>query len=512
VTLSGSTILVVDDEPANRRLLQAILKPEGASIVHAACADEALARIEGGGIDLVLLDVMMPGIDGIETCRQIRKRQDYIPVVLVTALVDSASRVGGKDAGADDFLTKPVNEDELIVRVRNLLSLRALHQQTKLESQRWRMISEVANVAATCIDQQSFVQRLKTTLAPVVELDCVGILDVTNDLLTVAAACSHPSGATIPLPHDQRDWPARICAAGQLHVTAAEAPLAPLLQGLGLEEAVVVPSCGAGMLHQFVILARHRPFAETELAWLRQLGLHVGSGANNVRLHVRSERLLQARDQLGRFVVHDVRNMLVAIQMNIDLAAEAATSDDRAANLGDARCAVERLSALSSELLDIGAAEEGRLAVNHRATDLKQLALEAMQHVVPQYESRAAVITADEPVIAEVDTRLMRRLFENVLGNAARYARAGSRIEVRVEQVSGRAIVSIMNEGSRIPAPVREQLFEKYGTDDRRTRTGGLGLYFCRLVAEAHGGTIRAVDVDGACIQIDMPIARMPAV
>lgn len=511
MTFAGSTILVVDDQPVNRRLLQAILSPEGATIVHAESADEALLRLEQGGIDLILLDVMMPGTDGIEACRLIRQRADYIPVVLVTALADSASRVRGKAAGADDFLTKPIHEDELLVRVRTLLTLRAHHVKARLESERWRVISEVATAASTSTDQSMFIARLMTALANVVELDCVGIVDVSADAMAIRASCGHiPRDLpALPLSPTGHTWLAEVRASGHLRIDAdGTAPFSPLLGMLGLREAIVFPVEGAGMLHQLVVAARKRPFTDDEVRWLEHLGVHIGNGANNVRLHMHSERLLQARDQLGRFILHDVRNILVAIQMNIDLANEATCPDDAHAMLGDARAAVTRLSALSTELLEVGAAEDGVLRIDRRPTDLGKLATEALHSAVPRHDVRAAVVGPH--VVAPIDERLIRRLFENVLGNAARYAPPSSRIEVQIESFLDRVVIAISNEGPPIPARVRERLFEKYATDGSH-RTGGLGLYFCRLVAEAHCGTIRAcpIDVGGARIEISLPLVAM---
>ena len=119
-------ILVVDDEPRNRTLLRACLEEKGTVIVEAGNGIEALELIDRQEPDLVLLDVMMPGLDGFETARRIKDRagEGFLPVVLVTALVDRESRLKGLEMGADEFLTKPIDTHELRVRVRNLLALR----------------------------------------------------------------------------------------------------------------------------------------------------------------------------------------------------------------------------------------------------------------------------------------------------------------------------------------------------------------------------------------------------
>ncbi len=130
-------ILVVDDEPLNLKLMTAVLAPLGYTVITADSGQAALSLLAGEEIDLVMLDVMMPGMDGFEVCRHIKRQETLrmIPVVLVTALEDVAHRIKGIEAGADDFLTKPPNRMELIARTRSLLNVRRLNRNmTSIEN------------------------------------------------------------------------------------------------------------------------------------------------------------------------------------------------------------------------------------------------------------------------------------------------------------------------------------------------------------------------------------------
>jgi len=122
-----ATLLLVDDEAINRELLHAYLEPLGYELIDAANGTEALAIVDERRPDLVLLDVMMPGLDGFAVTERIKAatRDELLPVVLLTALADRDSRMRGLRAGADEFLTKPVDRHELLLRVGNLLRLRA---------------------------------------------------------------------------------------------------------------------------------------------------------------------------------------------------------------------------------------------------------------------------------------------------------------------------------------------------------------------------------------------------
>ena len=127
VGASPGCILIVDDERHNRELLEVMLKPEGFLLLSAATGEEALAIVVRQPPDLILLDVMMPGMDGYEVAGRIKNDPSTkgIPVIMLTALDDRNARMLGLNAGAEDFLTKPVDRAELSVRVRNLLRIKA---------------------------------------------------------------------------------------------------------------------------------------------------------------------------------------------------------------------------------------------------------------------------------------------------------------------------------------------------------------------------------------------------
>ena len=129
-------ILVVDDVPANVKLLEARLSAEYFDVATAYNGTEALALCERAECDIVLLDVMMPELDGFEVCRKLKSNPltHHIPVVMVTALDQPSDRVRGLEAGADDFLTKPVTDIALVSRVRSLARLKMVTDELRMRA------------------------------------------------------------------------------------------------------------------------------------------------------------------------------------------------------------------------------------------------------------------------------------------------------------------------------------------------------------------------------------------
>ena len=118
---SRGHILVVDDEKSIRALLRLYLTEAGYTVAEAGDGQTALSQVRQGGIDLVLLDLMLPEIDGLDVCRRLRESNGHIPIIMVTARDDEASRVAGLELGADDYVTKPFSPREVVARVRAVL-------------------------------------------------------------------------------------------------------------------------------------------------------------------------------------------------------------------------------------------------------------------------------------------------------------------------------------------------------------------------------------------------------
>ena len=166
---SPPKILVVDDTARNVKLLADLLTVKGYSVATATSGREALTSVDAEPPDLVLLDVVMPEMSGYEVCQKLRENPAtaMLPVIMVTALDPSVERIKGIDAGADDFLTKPINQAELLARVKSLLRVKELHDIVQVQAVQlaeWNKTLELR--VQTQVEQLERLERLKRFFSP----------------------------------------------------------------------------------------------------------------------------------------------------------------------------------------------------------------------------------------------------------------------------------------------------------------------------------------------------------
>ncbi|MDX8322712.1 PleD family two-component system response regulator [Rhizobium rhizogenes] len=213
-------VLVVDDIPANVKLLEARLVAEYFDVVTAEDGFKALDICDQEQVDIILLDIMMPGMDGFEVCERLKAnpKTAHIPVVMVTALDQPSDRVRGLKAGADDFLTKPVNDLQLIARVKSLVRLKAVSDELRLRAETAREIGieemlrsdglmQTPGRVLVADGRASSQERIVRALKPIAEVDAV-----TEPQAALLKAASNPFELVIVNSNFEDYDPLRLCS------------------------------------------------------------------------------------------------------------------------------------------------------------------------------------------------------------------------------------------------------------------------------------------------------------
>lgn len=238
-------ILVVDDVPANVTLLEARLIAEYFEVLSASSGPQALDIVASTPVDIILLDVMMPGMDGFEVCARLKAdpQTAHIPVVMVTALDQPADRVQGLKAGADDFLTKPVNDLQLVSRVKSLVRLKTLSDELRIRAETARKIGVDDAFRLDLMDGPGRVllvdnraasqERIVRTLKPVAEVNAL-----SDPQAALFQAAESPVDLVIVNAAGDEYDPLRLCAQLRLLERTRFLPLL-LVTDTGDEDMVI---------------------------------------------------------------------------------------------------------------------------------------------------------------------------------------------------------------------------------------------------------------------------------
>lgn len=470
---STSTILVVDDDAKGRQLLNNLLASEGYRVALAANGHEALDLAAELRPDVVLLDVMMPGLDGFEVCRRLRASDalHHVPILLLTALDDRQSKLQGLEAGADDFLSKPFDSVELRTRLRTITRL---------------------NRFRTLFDERA---RFETAIAyapdGVVLADDAGKIVLINaafQQLVRAEAAEDPALTifdyfAVPEARLLRDQLAESSTIGR-----RLGPIETQLQHSRGAETIVEITVGRLPGQRGTVLE----FNIRDITEKKQLEAQL----------MRSQRI-EILGQLAGGIVHDVNNILTAISGNAMLA-EDAEPERRPVHLTNIQTSVRRGASLLRQILMFARGSDGELAPTSTALLVHETA-----GIVNEVLGKQIKVSHDAPLgLPEVlgDSNQLHQVLMNFCVNARDAMPNGgtvhlstARAQLTAEQA--RAIgpdakpgsyvtLSVRDTGTGMPPEVRARLFDPFFTTKPADRGTGLGLATVARVVRRHDGFI----------------------
>ena len=457
---TASVVFVVDDEPRNRRLLTETLRPAGYELREAADGRSALEDARAVRPDLVLLDVMMPDMDGFETCRQFRADPDLreVPIILVTALDDRDSRLTGIDAGADDFLTKPIDLTELRARVRTICRLnraRALHE----ERARLYQLTALSPNAVAVLDPSGVVAYANTLAQPL-----VADAAILERLVPIATRA-----------------------------------------GLGDRFAEEIVVTVGGTPREFDVAVAPVPWEGKTAAQV------VLTDVTAMRAWERSATEQRRLESLGRFassVAHEFASVMTVIDMSAEMLMG---SDDPALHtmlLGEMRHAIQRGAILTRDILSFGRPQPSTAAPHDARVTLGDTA-RLLQRLLPKTIQLSTDI-ADEALPVAMSRERLEQVLVNLSFNARDAMLRGGSLAIRARADDHWVTIEIVDSGTGMDEATRLRVFEAFFTTKPAGVGTGLGLWIVNALIDAVGGSVEIesrVDV-GTTVRVRIPFLQ----
>ncbi|MBA3395316.1 MAG: response regulator [Deltaproteobacteria bacterium] len=562
----GQDILVVDDDPKNLVAIEAALGPLGRRLVLAHSGTEALSRLLEQDFALILLDVMMPKMDGFEAAKLIRSRERNraTPIIFITGLAwEETDILRSYELGAFDFLVKPVRAEVLrakasvflLLQERTLALREALarihdRELAKLyqAEQAARLLAELAKRRALFLSQASAILGasldIDDTLRNVAQAAVPGIADwcavelVGEDgvLRQVAVAHVDPTKITLarelreryPTPPDAPTGVPNVIRTGTSELYT-EIPDAMLVQGardpehlrlireLGLRSAMIVPIFDRGRAVgaiSFVTAESGERYSADDLQMAEQLGERASVAIANARLYEQAKVAIQLRDDFVSIAGHELRTPLATLSLQMEALLQ--IRDDtpiaevrhRGTKLAKQ---VARMSSLADQLLDVSQLATKRLELAHERFDLGALAREIVARITDEVPDARISIDARE-VVGRWDQARIDQVVTNLVTNAIKYGDSKP-VSVRVDGDATEAILTVADQGIGIATDDQARIFERFerAVSPRRFGGLGLGLWIVKQLVDAHGGSINVASTPATGTTFTVTLPRQPA-
>lgn len=532
-------IMVVDDDPQILATVRALLEPWGLQVTTLNRPDRFWETLEAASPDLLILDVRMPSISGIELCQVVRNdlRWSSLPIIVLTAYTDGETVNQVFAAGADDYISKPIVGPELITRIINRLerikflkNLATFHQteiseRQKAETALRKVKDELEmRVAERTAELVSVNDRLRSELNErkqieealrVSQVRFAGILDIADD-------------AVISVNGKQQITLFNQGAEKTFGYTAQEA----IGQPLGL----LLPIRFAELHRRHVADFGHsssdarRMGERREIFGRRKNGEEFPAEASISKLQLKGETVFtvilrdtsdrkvveRMKDEFISIVSHELRTPLTSIHGSLGMLASGlleAEPETGKRLLEIAVDSTERLIRLINDVLDVERIESGKVTMdkqNCNVADLMTNAANVMQAMAEKFGVMLSVTPIPLNIWADSD-RIIQTL-TNLLSNAIKFSSQGATVRLSAEQQGDQVLFQVKDQGRGIPADKLETIFERFqqvdASDSRNQDGTGLGLAICRNIVQQHGGQIWVESIlgEGSTFYFTLPI------
>jgi CheY-like chemotaxis protein len=541
------SILVVDDLPEKLLVIETILEDLGQKLVVVRSGADALREVLRQEFAVILLDVNMPGMDGLETARLIRthRRSAHTPIIFVTAYVDEMQTAQGYSLGAVDYILSPVIPEVLRSKVRVFVELHI--GQRRLRAQARERIALVAAEAAqraaeAGIRRSNFLSHASRVLAGSLEVE-VGMQRLLELVVPEVAAKAvlvlfADSRGTARAMHCEATDPGVAViggrALGEGGVELLPAPVQEALhllsrsgdvsdQGVGAEPSTsaryvlgkhtLVPMSTSDQALGALVIEQPREGLDwtmlDELANRAAMALENARLYRNLQVEIDERRQAQAKlleinqrkDEFLAMLSHELRNPLAPIRNAVEVIRRLTPHADKrvtwATDVTERQ--VNQLTRLVEELLDVARISQGKIALKLDVIDLRTVLAQAVETVRSLIDKRHHRLTVDlpgQPVWLQGDFTRLSQVVANLLNNAAKYTQEGGEIELALSVGEQHALVRVRDNGAGIEPDLLPHVFELFEQGKRsldRSQGGlGVGLTLVQRLVDLHHGQVSA--------------------
>ena len=546
-------ILVVDDEPSVAEIFQEFLTDLGHEITVASTGEEAQRLIPALRPDIILTDINLPGISGLEVMRIAKRNDPETAVIVVTGHASAATAIDALRQGAYDYITKPFDLDEMHQIVERGLANR------RLKSLNRRLVEELRqkNEILQCHEQElrervenatAQLKRLydvgmevsaNLELAPRLEMICEKSAELCGAATAIVflkqpeledcyAAAAH--GHELPvLEEGKAHWLARDSVVTpavtgrhtvRRNVPAdAESESVSGIQGLEFRSLLAVPMVADGeVIGALVVFDAPRGFTDDDESFLELFASQTAIAVRNSQLFEHTKSLDRLKSEFVAVVSHEIRTPLTSIKGAVELLSDDRYFDNTGQQgklLAIANANTERLLVLINDILDFSKLESASLRLNLERQPLEPVieqVASGMRTVVEEYRIRLELRHSDQIPDIPVDAGRITQVLTNLLSNAIKFSPPGGTIEIATELVEDQIQVSVHDHGEGIAPQNLAKLFRKFSQIDssstRRAGGAGLGLVICKGIVEQHGGRIwvESTPGEGSTFYFSLPL------
>ncbi|GAB4529182.1 MAG: hypothetical protein Tsb0014_10960 [Pleurocapsa sp.] len=549
-----NVILVVDDTPSNLQLLFTYLEKYGYKVLVTQTGEDALRIARTVCPDLILLDVLMPGLDGFATSVQLKSNIHTrdIPIVFLTALSETSNKIKGFEVGGVDYITKPIEQREVLARIQTHLSIQKMRQsllnqnqklqaeiqhRIKIESQLQQRTLELEQTLKQLnsirliqekirdrLDESQILETATQELVKLLQVDSclIELYNPQRTITTITYECTHNLPQLLGMRRKIADCPQlyqQLLQKVSLQLTQELIPFQNnRLYVTGLACPIFENHAPEGVLGNLWLF---RPlgqiFTPTEINLVQQIASQCAIAIRQARLYKASQQQVKELEKLNRIkddflktISHELRAPMSSIQLAIQTLNKLFEQEGKLKSplfnkvLGIFRQASHRQKQLVDDLLSLCYIDAKAEVIVTEAIDLYYWIPELVQLFIPQTEAQQQQLVINlPPRLPELksDISTLERVFKELLNNACKYTPAGEKITVSAQTDEGEIILSISNSGVEIPPEEQEKIFTQFyripNNDPWQYGGTGLGLTLVKKLVEILGASINVISHNG---------------